>query len=253
MTAAGEGAGGGEPIRIGMWSGPRNISTALMRSFGARADCAVSDEPLYAHYLKVTGYDHPARDEIIAEHEWDWQLVTRALTGPVPGGRSVWYQKQMSHHLTPECGRKWILGLTNVFLIRDPAEMITSFIKIIPDPTPEDLGLPQQVELFDWLYKKTGRKPAVIDSRDVLENPGPMLQALCAHVGIPWDNAMLAWKAGPRDADGVWGPHWYGSVYESTGFGPYRSKGEAVPEHLAGVLAECQDLYDQLALHRLRG
>lgn len=243
--------GGGEPVRIGMWSGPRNISTALMRSFGARSDCAVSDEPLYAHYLKTTGYDHPAAGEIINEHEWDWQLVTRALTGPIPGDKSVWYQKHMAHHLTREVGRKWILSLTNIFLIRDPAEMITSFIKVIANPTPADLGLPQQVDLFEWIYAKTGRRCAVIDSRAVLENPREMLSRVCAHAGIPFTDAMLSWQPGPRDTDGVWGPHWYDSVYKSTGFAPYKPKNEPVPERLAGVLTECQSLYNTLAAHAI--
>lgn len=239
-------------VRIGMWSGPRNISTALMRSWESRADCFVSDEPLYAHYLKVTGADHPARDEIIANHEWDWQLVTRALTGPIPSGKSVWYQKHMNHHLTPDVGRRWILELHNVFLIREPAEMITSFIKVIPDPSPSDLGLPQQVELWEWIRRKTGRAPLVIDARDVLENPRGMLTVLCEHVGVPFDEAMLTWKPGPRDTDGVWAPHWYHNVYRSTGFEPYRPKNEPVPARLAGVLEECQRLYDVLAAHKLR-
>ncbi|GAB4386358.1 MAG: branched chain amino acid aminotransferase [Phycisphaerales bacterium] len=239
-------------VRIGMWSGPRNISTALMRSWESRADCFVSDEPLYAHYLKVTGADHPARDEIIQNHEWDWQLVTRALTGPIPRGKSVWYQKHMNHHLTPDVGRKWVLELHNVFLIREPAEMITSFIKVIPDPSPTDLGLPQQVELWEWIRRKTGRAPLVIDARDVLENPRGMLTVLCEHVGVPFDEAMLTWKPGPRDTDGVWAPHWYQNVYRSTGFEPYRPKNEPVPARLAGVLEECQRLYDFLAAYRLR-
>jgi hypothetical protein len=236
-----------------MWSGPRNISTALMRSFGARPDCAVSDEPLYAHYLKVTGADHPARDETIAEHEWDWQLVTRALIGPVPGGNRVWYQKHMAHHLTREVGRKWILGLTNIFLIRDPAEMITSFIKVIPNPTPADLGLPQQVDLFEWIYAKTGRRAAVVNAPAVLEDPAAMLARVCEYAGIPFTDAMLSWPPGPRDTDGVWAPHWYDSVYKSTGFAPYQPKNEPVPERLAGVLAECQKLYDRLAANCIQG
>lgn len=238
-------------VRVGMWSGPRNISTALMRSWESRSDCFVSDEPLYAHYLKFTGADHPAREEIIQNHEWDWQLVTRSLTGPIPRGKTVWYQKHMNHHLTPEVGRKWILELRNVFLIRDPVEMITSFIKVIPNPTLTDLGLPQQVELWEWIRARTGQAPPVIDARDVLENPPAMLSAVCRRVGVPFDPAMLAWKPGPRDTDGLWGPHWYDSVYKSTGFGPYKSKHERVPERLAGVLEECQRLYCLMAEHKI--
>jgi sulfotransferase family protein len=251
-------SGGGEsesnPVRIAAWSGPRNISTALMRSFDARDDCAVTDEPLYAHYLRDAGSslpDHPVHDEIIREHEWDWRIVTRALTGPVPAGQRVWYQKHMAHHLTEGCGRKWILSLTNIFLIRDPAEMITSFIKVIDNPTPADLALPQQVELFQWLHSKTGRWPMVIDAQAVLENPPGVLTAICERIGIPFTDAMLSWQPGSRKTDGVWAPHWYESVYKSTGFAPYKPKNEVVPEHLTGVLAECQSLYDTLAEHRL--
>jgi len=236
---------------IGMWSGPRNISTALMRSWESRADCFVSDEPLYAHYLKVTGLDHPARDEIIEQHEWDWKLVTRSLVGPIPQGKSVWYQKHMCHHLTADVGRKWILQLRNVFLIREPAEMITSFIKVIADPKPADLGLPQQVELWEWIRARTGEKPLVIDARDVLENPRGMLDQLCRRVGVAFDEAMLHWEPGPRQTDGVWAPHWYANVYKSTTFAPYRPKNEQVPSHLAGVLEECRELYHTLAQHRL--
>jgi hypothetical protein len=238
--------------RIAMWSGPRNISTALMRSFGARADCFVSDEPLYAHYLVATGLEHPGRDEIIEAHESDWQIVTRALVGPIPRGKSLWYQKHMAHHLTAEVGRKWMLGLDNVMLIREPREMITSFIKVIENPTPADLGLPQQVELFEWLHARTGRRPIVVDSRDILLDPGGMLGRLCEALGVAYTGDMLAWSPGPRDTDGVWGPHWYASVYASSGFGPYQAKGEDVPSHLRSVLQECESLYAGLAAHRLR-
>ncbi|MBX3323995.1 MAG: hypothetical protein KF757_13520 [Phycisphaeraceae bacterium] len=236
---------------IAMWSGPRNISTALMRSFESRPDTFVSDEPLYAHYLKSTNLDHPARDQIIREHESDWQIVTRALVGPIPRNKTIWYQKHMAHHLTPEVGRKWIHSLHNVFLIRQPEDMITSFIKVIPDPRPTDLGLPQQLELFASLYRRTGKMPIVIDSRDILLDPHSMLSRLCHALDIPFTNAMLSWQPGPRDTDGVWGPHWYDSVYASTSFAPYLPKNERVPSHLAAVLDDCLALYHQLAQHKL--
>lgn len=237
--------------RIGMWSGPRNISTAMMRSFEARGDCFVSDEPLYAHYLKVTGADHPGREEVIAHHESDWRVVTQALVGPIPRGKTVWYQKHMAHHLTPEVGRKWILSLENVFLIRDPQEMITSFIKVVENPTPADLGLPQQVDLFEWLYARLGRRPIVVDSRDILLDPGGMLGRLCEALGLPFTENMLKWQPGPRETDGVWGPHWYASVYASSGFAPYAAKNEKVPDVLADVLRECWTLYNGLAEFKL--
>lgn len=240
-------------VRIAMWSGPRNISTAMMRSFENRTDCAVVDEPLYAHYLKATGVDHPGREEVIAHHEPDWRAVVRTLLGPVPGGRAVWYQKHMTHHLLPGIDRAWIAGLTNCFLIRDPAEVITSFIKIAPDPRPEDLGIPQQWELFEAERSRLGRVPPVIDGADVLRDPRRVLGALCANVGIPFQERMLSWPPGRRDSDGVWAKHWYASVEKSTGFEPYRPKDEQVPEHLRGVLDACRGTYETLRKHRIGG
>ncbi len=246
----------GEPVRIAMWSGPRNISTALMRSWGSRPDCAVSDEPLYAHYLSTltpaARNEHPGADDVLASQARDWREVVSVLTGPSPSGNPVWYQKHMAHHLTPGMDRGWTLALANVFLIREPREMITSFIKVIPDPTPEDLGLPQQVGLFEFVRARMDEAPPVIDSRDVLEDPRGMLGALCERVGVAFDESMLRWAPGPRPEDGVWAPHWYASVYESTGFAPYRAKDEDIPRHLSGVLESCRGLYDELARHRLR-
>lgn len=238
-----------------MWSGPRNISTALMRSWGSRPDCAVSDEPLYAHYLSSVDStireSHPGWAEVLRSQPTDWREVVEHLTGPVPGGRGIWYQKQMSHHLTPDMDRSWLVGMVNCFLIRDPKEMITSFIKVIPDPRPEDLGLPQQVELFEWIREQTGVTPPVIDSRDVLENPKGVLSALCERIGIEFDESMLSWAPGPRPEDGVWASHWYASVERSTGFGKYVPKHEDVPARLQGVLNECQTLYDALSESRI--
>lgn len=245
-----------QPLRIAMWSGPRNISTALMRSWGNRADCAATDEPLYAHYLNTVPEEvrraHPGWRDVLRSQPTDWRTVAEHLSGPVPGDAAVWYQKHMAHHLTPEIDRAWVLGLINCFLIRDPTQMITSFIKVIPDPRPEDLGLPQQVELFEWVRDRTGATPPVIDAADVLTDPRGVLTALCRRIGMAFDEAMLAWPAGPRPEDGVWGPHWYASVYASIGFAPYAPRNEAVPPGLAGVLETCQRLYDRLAAHRIR-
>jgi hypothetical protein len=240
-----------------MWSGPRNISTALMRSWGSRPDTAVVDEPLYGHYLRSLGpakrATHPAADAIIAAMDCDAASVARTLTGPVPGGKPIWYQKQMAHHVTPGMDLGWIDGLTNCFLIRDPAAMIVSFVKVIPNPTPEDLGLPQQVMLFERIKTRTGRTPAVIDSGGVLRDPEGALKALCHGIGVPFDEAMLSWAPGPRPEDGVWAPHWYASVERSTGFEPFRPRTEPVPERLAGVLDKCRGLYETLAAHRITG
>ncbi|MEQ8850537.1 MAG: hypothetical protein RIB32_01995 [Phycisphaerales bacterium] len=240
-------------IRIAMWSGPRNISTALMRSWESRSDCVVSDEPLYAHYLSTLTPEareaHPAWDDVLASQPTEWEVVAERLTGEaaVP----VWYQKHMAHHLTAGAGTDWVHQLENCFLIRDPAAMIASFHKVIPDPRPADLGLPQQVELFELVRARTGTAPVVIDSADVLADPRGVLSVLCARVGVRFDDAMLSWEPGPRGSDGVWAPHWYASVYESTGFKPFEPGEPEVPGHLAGVLDECRGFYDTLAAHRI--
>jgi hypothetical protein len=240
------------PLRIAMWSGPRNVSTALLRSFGNRADTAVVDEPLYAHYLQVTQRPHPGSDAVLASQPNDWRDVARDLTGPVPGGAAVWYQKHMAHHLLPEVGRDWLGALTHAFLIRDPREMLPSLDAVFPRPALEDTGFPQQVELFDRLRAATGEAPPVVDSRDVLEDPRGVLGALCERLGIAFDEAMLAWPPGRRATDGAWAPHWYDAVERSTGFAPYRPKTEPLAAHLEPVLAAARPLYDHLHAHRLR-
>jgi hypothetical protein len=241
----------GAGVRIAMWSGPRNISTAMMRSFGGRADCHVSDEPFYAHYLAHTGKDHPGRDEVVAHHETDWREVARALAGPIPGGKAVWYQKHMSHHLLPHMGREWMLGLRHAFLIRAPTEMLASLARVLDAPALEDTGLPQQVDLYDWLVARTGRAPPVIDARDVLLDPRTTLARLCAALGIPFEDAMLHWPPGPRATDGIWAKHWYASVERSTGFEPYTPGTSDVPPRLHELLAQCELLYTRLHARRL--
>lgn len=242
-----------DAVRIAMWSGPRNISTALMRAWENRADATVWDEPLYAHYLTVTGIAHPDAQRIAEHYDADWRRVTAALVGPVPGGRRVWYQKHMAHHLIPEIDdRAWIDGLTNVFLIREPAEMLASLVHNLPEPQLSDTGLPQQVRLFDELRAR-GREPPVLDSRDVLEDPERQLRALCDAVGVPFDDAMLSWPAGRRETDGIWGEHWYASVERSTGFAPYRPKTEPLARELVPLLERCRPYYEHLHAHRLLG
>ncbi len=233
-----------------MWSGPRNISTALMRSWGNRADTFVCDEPLYAHYLTQVEIEHPGADEIVAHHETDWRKVVEWLTGPVPEGKPIFYQKQMAHHLLPEIDRGWLEQVTNVFLIREPLEMLTSLARVLDEPGVADTGLPQQVEIFDQLVA-AGETPPVIDSRDVLENPAAMLAAVCTAVGVPFDPAMLHWPAGPRETDGIWARHWYAAVEKSTGFQTYRPKNVPLPPALEGVHRECVRYYDLLHRHRL--
>jgi hypothetical protein len=249
-----------QPIRLALWSGPRNISTAMMRSFESRSDSYVTDEPLYSHYLKVTGIPHPGRDEVIAHHESDWRKVVAWLTGPVPEGKALWYQKHMAHHLLPEIdrgdlrglhGSGWLSRLENCFLIREPRAMLASFAKVMPNPRIEDTGLPQQVELFEQLRAHRGAAPPVVDARDVLLDPRRTLSALCDRVGIEWQESMLAWPPGRRATDGIWAEHWYAEVERSTGFAPYRPKGDDLPERLEPLARECSRLYDLLADRRL--
>ncbi|HZE14107.1 MAG TPA: hypothetical protein VE086_10135, partial [Chthoniobacterales bacterium] len=197
------------PVRIAMWSGPRNISTAMMRAWGNRRDTFVVDEPFYAYYLRATGREHPGRDEVIAHGEIDCEKVIAQLTGPVPNGHLIFYQKQMTHHLLPEIERAWLADVTNCFLIRDPAEVIASYIKKNNDPTLEDIGFIQQAEIFDWVCEHQDRIPPVVDAHDVLENPEEILRLLCEAVGVEFTEAMLSWPLGLRETDGVWAKHWY--------------------------------------------
>jgi len=231
-----------------MWSGPRTVSTALMRSFGNRADAAVVDEPLYGYYLARTGIDHPGRDAIIASMSCDWQEVLTALAhDPLPAERSVCYQKHMTHHLLPEVDRGALAGLQHAFLIRDPRQLLASYARVRSQPVLADLGLPQQAEIF-----RAFGGP-VIDSADILRGPAAALEALCAALGIGFDPAMLSWPAGPRPTDGVWAQYWYDSVWRSTGFGPARAPGtSALPPELEPLAAACMPYYEELAACRIR-
>jgi hypothetical protein len=236
-----------------MWSGPRNVSTAFMRSWENRADTVVVDEPFYAHYLLATGIGHPGRDEVLAHHETDWRRVVDSLLAPLPPGVGVFYQKQMSHHLLSEMGREWLGAVTHAFLIRDPAPMLASLDEKLGDFPIEATGLPQQVEIFEYVLRSTGRVPPVVDAADLLAAPEPTLRALCASLGIPFSERMLSWPPGPRATDGVWAKHWYDRVERSTGFEP--AEAAAIPTlrgRLAELEAQCRPLYEQLHTHRLR-
>src|SRR6266700_3892925 len=239
------------PIRIAMWSGPRNISTAMMRSWGNRPDALVVDEPFYAFYLRSTGKTHPGADEVIASEETDWRKVIERLTGAIPDDKRVFYQKQMTHHLLPEVDREWIGAMTNCFLIRDPREVIVSYIKKQGDPTLEDLGFAQQEEIFDWVRARTSATPPVIDARDVLENPKRILRLLCGAVGVEFRESMLSWPPGLHAADGIWAKHWYGEVAKSASFQPYRTKNDQVPELVRGIHDRCRECYERLYEYRL--
>ena len=240
------------PRRIAMWSGPRNISTALMRSWENRPDTAVVDEPLYAHYLQRTRTPHPGAEEVIRSQKTDWREVVNHLTNdPIPDGKTIYYQKQMTHHLLPEIGREWLDRLDNVFLLRDPREVVPSFIEKAGEPRLEDVGLPQQLELFEWVRRRTGHVPPVIDASDFLKNPEGMLRLLCERLDLQFLPSMLSWPAGPRATDGVWAKHWYDAVWRSTGFQPYRPKRVQIPIHLLDLVKRAEGIYQALYVHRL--
>jgi hypothetical protein len=232
-------------VRLAMWSGPRNISTAMMRSFGNRPGTLVVDEPLYAYYLTATGLDHPGRAEILASQPDRWEDVAAALTGPLPAAVELYYQKHMAHHLLPEVGRGWLGELRHAYLIRDPARVVASYARVRGAPTLADLGYVQQVEIF------RAHGGPVVDAADVLRDPAGVLERLCGALGIGYDPVMLAWPAGRRDTDGVWAPHWYAAVERSTGFAPPDPSPVEVPPPLRPLVEAAQPYYDELATHRV--
>lgn len=238
-------------VRICLWSGPRNVSTALMYSFAQRADTRVFDEPLYAHYLASTDADsyHPGAAEVLAAQDNDGARVVREV---VLGehDRPVLFFKHMAHHLV-ELDLDFLERTTNVFLTRDPREMLASFVNQVTEPKLEDTGYPQQVALLDRLLAM-GQDPPVLDGKQLLLDPAKVLATLCERVGIPFDAAMLEWTAGPRPEDGVWAPHWYANVHRSTGFAPYRPKSAPFPERLKPLLERCAPLYERLAARAIR-
>lgn len=224
-----------------------------MRSWASRSDTKVIDEPFYAHYLQFTGYDHPGADEIIAAYETDWRRVIDGLlpdaSNDEASADTIVYQKHMTQHMLEHIDRSWISQVCNCFLIRDPRRMLLSFSKVIPDPRLDQLGLVQQVEIFQHVRRVTGAVPPVISSRGVLSDPEGSLRGLCALLDLPFESAMLSWKAGRHDSDGLWAKHWYASVEKSTGFAPYAQDDSPLPQHLRGLLDECQGLYEQMAKH----
>jgi len=243
----------GDAVRIAMWSGPRNLSTALMRSFENRTDATVVDEPFYAAYLAATGLAHPLREAVLAAQPTDWRQAVAALFAPQPEGRPVHYQKHMTHHMLPGIGRDWIARCRNAFLIRPAEAVLASYTEKRAEVTLEDIGAVQQRELFEREADRLGRAPPVVDSQDLLADPPGLLRALCAALAIPFSERMLAWPAGPRASDGVWAPAWYDAVERSTGFAAPRPE-RAVPldPHLARIADAARPHYERLAAFRLR-
>ena len=237
-------------LRINLWSGPRNVSTAVMYSFAERPDTRVVDEPLYGHYLRVSGAEHPGREEVMAAVDCDGERVVRqVILGPCD--RPVALFKQMAHHLV-DLDRSFLERTANVLLIRDPAEVLRSLRHQLGAPRLADTGIAVQSELFDEL-RGHGQDPPVVDSRELLLAPAAVLERLCRRLGLEADPAMLSWPAGGRAEDGVWAPHWYANVHRSTGFQPYRPKAGEFPDRLRPVLNEARPHYERLLRHAIRG
>lgn len=239
------------PAPVCLWSGPRNVSTALMYSFAQLDDVRVVDEPLYGHYLRVSDADHPGRDDVIAAMNCNGDEVMKDLLEQQhrdPGRRL--FLKHMAHHLV-DIDTSFLDDTTNVLLVRDPREMLPSLTIQLPAAGLDDTGLKRQWQLFDRLRKR-GPAPVVIDSRELLLDPPGVLRALCNNIGVDYSDDMLSWPAGPRKEDGVWAPHWYDAVHKSCGFQPYRPKGK-FPANLHALLDECEPWYRRLYEHALRG
>ncbi len=233
-------------MKIAMWSGPRNLSTAMMYSFAARGDCAVVDEPFYAAYLAQSGVVHPMSAEIRASQPNDPAQVAAAITGSNPAEKPIFYQKHMTHHMLPGMDLSWMAACENVFLIRHPARVIASYARKREGPTLEDIGFPQQAVLFEREARRLGRSPLVIDSFDIRANPAGMLNKLCSALGIPYTDKMLHWPAGGHASDGVWASHWYGAVHRSTGFEAVEGPLPELTGVYADLVAEALPFYDQL-------
>ena len=237
-------------IRIAMWSGPRNISTAMMRSWGSRSDTFVIDEPYYAYYLSQNDLDHPGRDEVISEGELDSDKVSQGLVNDTKQSCSIYYQKHITHHFLESIDREWMKSVVNCFLIRDPKDMIISYSRVHPNLNMHLLGLEEQNEIFEYVKNITGEIPPIVDAKDVLLNPRDILSKLCTSIGVTFSEEMLSWSRGPRDTDGNWGKYWYKNVINSTGFNEYKSKKEDVPKEYELLYQKCYSLYEKL--HRLR-
>ena len=234
-----------------MWSGPRNISTALMRSWESRSDTFVIDEPFYAHYLNVTNVDHPGRDEIIQNGETDQSVVSKGLISDIDDSCSIYFQKHMTHHMIPSVGREWMKDVVNCFLIRDPKDMILSYTKVNSNLSMHLLGLEDQYELFEYVTKINGRAPTVVDSKDILLDPRETLRLLCEKIGVVFSEEMLSWSKGVRDTDGIWAKYWYDNVINSTGFNTYTEKNEVIRDEYLQLYEDCLKIYEKLSKHKI--
>ena len=251
MSGAGRQGHDDPTVRIAMWSGPRNLSTAMMRSFGNRPDCAVIDEPFYAAFLQISGADHPMRGDILRHHQSDWREVASDLTGPAPDGAPLFYQKHMTHHMLPEIGRDWMRACRHAFLIRHPARVLASYAAKRDSVQLRDIGFIEQAELFDRAADAMGRSPPVVDADALLAAPRKILTRLCDALGISFDEAMLHWRPGPRITDGIWAAQWYDAVNRSTGFGESRPLPDRADSRLRALEEQALPYYQKLAAFAL--
>jgi hypothetical protein len=235
-----------------MWSGPRNISTAMMYSFASRTDCTVWDEPFYAHYLATTGITHPMGDEVIADGEVDYDKVVQMCLAPPPAETPVFYQKHMTHHMLAGQDWRWCLPLANVFLIRAPELVLASYSAKRENVSLADIGFERQLDLFNMVADKLGHPPTVVDCEDILANPDTALTALCQAVGIAFDPAMLKWSPGPKPYDGVWSEHWYNAAWKSSGFADPKSSYPELAAGLAHIADRARPIYEVLGAHRIK-
>ncbi len=239
-------------VRIAMWSGPRNISTALMRSFENRKDTSVLDEPFYAYYLNKSNFDHPLKSKVIKSQNTSWGKVAKLCSGVIPNHSKIWYQKHMSHHIMSGCDLNWLKNVTNCILIRNPKFVINSYSKKYKIKSIRQLGYQQQVEIFNHLSNQNSIKPIIIDANDLLNNPELMISKLCNKLGINFTKKMLTWPSGNRPSDGVWGPYWYQNVYKSTGFIKPVNNNININKSLNSLYKDCLIHYNVLYKKRLK-
>ncbi len=238
--------------RIAMWACPRCLSTVLLRSWASRPDTFVHDEPLYPHYLLVSGRKDPGRDDVLRHYETDWvKIVEQVTTGTIPNGKLIYYQKFMVYRLLPHIDINWVFNLNNCFLIRKPQEMLLSYLKLWPNPTLDTIGILRLKKLFETVYQYSGNIPPVIDAQDLLENPRHILSLLCEAVGVEFTDTMLNWSIGNPTND-TWSKYeWYDTARSSTGFHPYKLKTDPIPERFQNLLSQCNEVYNELYKHRL--
>jgi hypothetical protein len=237
--------------RIAMWSGPRNISTAMMRAWENRGDAIVVDEPLYGQYLHHTGIEHPGAQEVIEVQGQNWRLGVDQCFVDLPSDKSIHYQKHMTMHLLDHIDREWLTKLAHCFLIRHPADVLSSYAAVREQATLSDIGFIQQAQLYEYVTDELERPSLVIDSKDFLQNPKGILQKLCEALGVSYTDKMLSWPAGERETDGVWATYWYASVNKSEGFMPYKPKDIALSTAEQKIVDEALPYYDRLYRDRI--